>query len=61
MTSNGEEQTFYTTISGNNLHLWNGKANPYLYTVRLEIYKDGDLYHRYERPYGFRYYSYAVN
>ena len=60
-TSNGEEQTFFTTITGSNLKLWNGKSDPHLYNVKLEIYKDNELYHRYERPYGFRYYSYAVN
>ena len=60
-TSNGEEQTFSTTITGGNLHLWGGKPDPYLYNVKLEIYKDNDLYHRYERPYGLRYYSYVVN
>ena len=59
--SNGEEQTFTTTISGNYLHLWNGKSDPHLYTVTLEIYKDNELYHRYQRPYGLRYYSYVVN
>ena len=60
-TSNGEEQTFSTTITGNNLHLWGGKPDPYLYNVKLEIYKDNELYHRYERPYGFRFYEYAIN
>ena len=29
--------------------------------MKLEIYKDNELYHRYERPYGFRYYSYVIN
>ena len=57
--STGSKQTFSTTIS--NAHLWNGTLDPHLYTVTLEIYKDGDLYHRYERPYGFRYYSYVIN
>ena len=60
-TSNGEEQTFTTVISGNNLHLWGGKPDPHLYTVTLEIYKDNELYHRYERPYGLRYYSYVID
>lgn len=60
-TSNGEEQTFFTTITGNNLHLWGGKPDPHLYTVSLEIYKDNELYHRYERPYGLRYYSYVID
>lgn len=59
--SNGEEQTFTTTITGNDLHLWGGISDPYLYNVKLEIYKDNKLYHRYERPYGFRYYSYVIN
>ena len=59
--STGSEQTFSTTITGNDLHLWNGTIDPHLYTVTLEIHKDGDLYHRYQRPYGFRYYEYAVN
>ena len=60
-TSNGEEQTFNTTITGSNLCLWNGKIDPHLYNVKLEIYKDGELYHRYERPYGLRYYSYVID
>ena len=57
--STGEEVTFNTTIQ--NPHLWNGTIDPYLYTITLEIYKDTDLYHRYERPYGLRYYSYVIN
>ena len=60
-TSNGEEQTFTTTITGSDLKLWNGTLDPHLYTVTLEIRKDGDLYHKYERPYGFRYYEYVIN
>ena len=60
-TSNGEEQTFSTTITGSNLRLWNGKIDPHLYNVKLEIYKNGDLYHKYERPYGLRYYSYVID
>ena len=59
--STGNEQTFSTTITGNDLHLWKGTIDPHLYTVTLEIYKDGDLYHRYQRPYGFRYYEYAID
>lgn len=59
--STSQEQTFSTTISGGSLHLWDGVDDPHLYNVKLEIFKDGDLYHRYERPYGFRYYSYVIN
>ena len=61
LASTGSEQTFTTTITGDDLHLWNGTIAPHLYTVTLEIYKDGDLYHRYQRPYGFRYYEYVVD
>lgn len=41
--------------------MWNGTIDPHLYNVKLEIYKDGELYHRYERPYGLRYYSYVID
>ena len=57
--STGEEITFRTTIQ--NPHLWNGTLDPHLYTITLEIYHDGDLYHRYQRPYGLRYYSYVID
>lgn len=57
--STGLEQTFTTTIS--NPTLWDGKINPHLYSVTLEIYKNGDLYHRYQRDYGIRYYDYVFN
>lgn len=57
--STGNEISFTTTIS--NPILWNGKINPHLYTVTLEIYKNGDLYHRYQRKYGFRTYNYVFN
>jgi len=56
--STGSEITFTTTIS--NPHLWNGTEDPFLYDVTLEIYdsENNELYHKYERPYGFRYYDY---
>lgn len=57
--STGSEVTFTTTIS--NPTLWNGLANPHLYNVTLEIYKNGDLYHRYQRGYGIRFYEYVFN
>ena len=59
--SDGLEQTFTATISGSNLHLWGGTPDPHLYNVKLEIYKDNELYHRYQRPYGLRYYSYVID
>ena len=57
--STGEEMTFTKVIA--NPHLWNGKSDPYLYTVTLEIYGGNDLYHRFVRPYGLRYYEYVIN
>lgn len=57
--STGAEMIFTTTIT--NPRLWNGKIDPYLYNVKLEIYHDNELYHRYERPYGLRFYEYVIN
>ena len=57
--STGVEMVFTTTIT--NPHLWNGTADPHLYTITLEIYHGADLYHRYERPYGLRFYEYVIN
>ena len=57
--STGNEMIFTTTIS--NPHLWNGTVDPHMYTVTMEVYKGETLYHRYERPYGFRYYEYVIN
>ena len=61
IVSDGTEMTFTDTISGADLHLWNGKIDPHLYNITLEISKDNVLYHRFVRPYGFRYYSYVIN
>ena len=57
--STGAEMTFTKVIT--NPHLWNGKSDPYMYTVTLEIYEGNDLYHRFVRPYGLRYYEYVIN
>lgn len=59
IVSDGTEMTFNTTIT--NPRLWNGKIDPHLYNITLEISKDNILYHRFTRPYGFRYYSYVIN
>lgn len=56
--SDGSEMTFTTIIT--NPHLWNGTADPHLYNITLEIYKNNELYHRFTRPYGLRYYEYAI-
>ena len=58
-SSTGEDQTFTTTIE--NPILWNGTINPHLYTVTLEIYKDNELYHRFQRDYGIRFYEYVFD
>lgn len=57
--STGDEMIFTTTIA--NPHLWNGTIDPYLYDVKLEVYYNNELYHRYERPYGLRFYEYVIN
>ena len=58
-SSTGNELVFTTTIT--NPRLWNGTIDPYLYNVKVEIYHDNELYHRYERPYGLRFYEYVFN
>lgn len=57
--STGEEMIFSTTIT--NPHLWNGKIDPHLYTITLDVYYGGDLYHTYSRGYGLRYYEYVID
>ena len=57
--SDGTEMTFTTVIA--NPHLWNGKADPHLYNITLEISKDNVLYHRFVRPYGLRFYEYVID
>ena len=58
-SSTGDEMVFRTTIS--NPRLWNGTLDPHLYNITLEIIHDGELYHRYQRPYGLRFYKYVIN
>ena len=53
------EISFTTTID--NPHLWNGTLDPHLYDITLEIYYNGELYHKLNRGYGFRYYEYVIN
>ena len=57
--STGDEMIFSATVA--NPHLWNGTLDPHLYDITMEIYHDGDLYHRYVRPYGLRFYEYVIN
>lgn len=57
--SDGSATTFTTIIS--NPVLWHGTTNPHLYTITLEISKDGNLYHRFQRDYGLRFFDYAIS
>ncbi len=38
-------------------HLWQGKTNPYLYTVRTEVIVDGKILDRVDQPLGLRRYT----
>lgn len=58
-SSTNSEMVFTANIT--NPHLWSGTLDPHLYTITMEIYADGDLYHRYVRPYGLRFYEYVIN
>lgn len=57
--SSGSEITFTRIID--NPHLWNGTIDPHLYTITLEIYYENELYHRYQRGYGLRFYDYVFD
>ena len=59
--STGAEMTFTATITGSSLHLWNGTLDPHLYMITLDVYYNGDLYHRYQRPYGLRTFAYVFS
>ena len=51
---------FTFTVTINNPHLWNGTLDPHLYDITLEIYYNEELHLKLKRPYGLRYYSYAI-
>lgn len=40
----------------NSPHLWNGRADPYLYTARVEVSTNGALRDRVEQPLGLRFF-----
>lgn len=44
----------YLTHSVKNPHLWNGKADPYLYTVRVELLQDGHVIDAVTQSFGIR-------
>ena len=54
-----EDSGFKTTLHSTlkNPHLWNGKQNPYLYTVKVELLKDGKVVDEVTQQTGFRYFS----
>ena len=58
-SSTNSEMVFTANIT--NPHLWNGTLDPHLYNITMEIYHGADLYHRYVRPYGLRFYEYVIN
>lgn len=57
--STGNEMIFSATVT--NPHLWSGTTDPHLYNITLSVYHDGELYHRYVRPYGLRFFDYAIS
>ena len=38
-------------------HLWNGKKDPYLYTIVAELYDNGKLVDKVEQKTGFRFFT----
>jgi beta-galactosidase len=48
-----------TTVA--NPHLWDGRADPYLYNVLVEVAADGGVVDTMEQPLGFRYYTVNSN
>jgi beta-galactosidase len=53
----GTTQTFVQNTAISNPHLWNGRADPYLYKVIIEVEIDGTVVDSIEQPLGLRYYS----
>jgi len=54
IVSNNRDAT--QTVSLKKPHLWNGKADPYLYTVQVSLLKGGQVIDRVVQPLGLRYY-----
>ncbi|WP_228072564.1 glycoside hydrolase family 2 TIM barrel-domain containing protein [Mucilaginibacter boryungensis] len=51
----------WQTIKLKQPHLWNGKADPYLYTVYVKILKDGQLIDEVAQPLGLKYFKVDAN
>lgn len=52
-----EGQDFRQTLTIDQPHLWNGKADPYLYQVKVELLHDGNIIDQVTQPLGLRYFS----
>lgn len=46
-----------TSLSVKNPRLWNGKIDPYLYTVRTTLLRNGEIVDQAEEPFGIRYFE----
>lgn len=44
-----------------NPHLWNGLADPYVYTATVQVWRDGTLVDAVSQPLGFRWFSVDAN
>ena len=49
------------TVTISNPNLWDGKIDPHLYDITLEIYYNEHLYHKLNRAYGIRYFEYVID
>ena len=49
-------QEFSQSVKLLNPHLWNGKADPYLYEVRVELLQNGKVIDQVSQPLGLRYF-----
>ncbi len=52
----GKSLTVHQETQIKNPHLWDGKINPYLYSVVVSVYHDKSLLDRVNQPLGLRYY-----
>ena len=57
----GERTDVRQTLSLANPHLWNGRADPYLYTFRVELLDGGSVRDSIDQPLGLRFFSVDPN
>lgn len=53
----GETQNYHPRLTIPTPHLWNGLADPYLYSLKSELIVDGKVAESYTADIGFRYFS----